>query len=42
MSHNRVFVGMYPNTVGAETSQDIVKDLYIVPEQNRDLNEGGN
>jgi hypothetical protein len=41
MSHNRVFVGTYPNTEGAETNQDIVKDLYIVPEQDRDSTEGG-
>jgi hypothetical protein len=41
MSHNRVFVGTYPNTEGAETDQDIVKDLHIVPEQDRDSNEGG-
>jgi hypothetical protein len=42
MSHNRVFVGTYPNTERAETNQDIVKDLYIVPEQDRGSNEGGN
>jgi hypothetical protein len=43
MNYNRVFVGTYPNTEGAETNyQDIVKDLYIVPEQDRDPNEGGN
>ena len=41
MSHNRVFVGTYPNTERAETNQDIVKDLYIVPEQDRDSTEGG-
>jgi hypothetical protein len=41
MSHNRVFVGTYPNTEGAEADQDIVKDLHIVPEQDRDSNEGG-
>jgi hypothetical protein len=42
MSHNRVFVGTYPNTEGAKTNQDIVKELYTVPEQDRDPNEGGN
>ena len=42
MSHNRVFVGTYPNTEGAETNQDIVRDLYIVLEQDRGSNEGGN
>jgi hypothetical protein len=42
MSHYRVFVGTYPNIKGAETNQDIVRDLYIVPEQDRDSNEGGN
>jgi hypothetical protein len=41
MSHNRVFVGTYPNTEGAETNQYKVKDLYIVPEQDRGSNEGG-
>ena len=42
MSHDRVFVGAYPNTEGAETNyQDIVRDLYIVPEQDRGSNEGG-
>jgi hypothetical protein len=41
MSHNRVFVGTYPNTKGAEADQDIVEDLHIVPEQDRDSNEGG-
>ena len=41
MSHYRVFVGTYPNTEGAETNQYIVKDLYKVPEQDRDSNEGG-
>ena len=42
MNYNRVFVGTYPNTECAETNyQDIVKDLYIVPEQDRDSNEGG-
>ena len=41
MSYNRVFVRMYPNTEGAETDQDTVEDLHIVPEQDRDSNEGG-
>ena len=41
MSHYRVFVGTYPNTEGAETNQDIVKDLHIVPEQDRGSNERG-
>jgi hypothetical protein len=41
MSHNRVFVRTYPNTEGAETNQGIVKDLHIIPKQDRDPNEGG-
>jgi hypothetical protein len=41
MSHNRLFVRTYPNTEGAETDQDIVEDLHIVPEQDPDSNEGG-
>ena len=41
MSHNRVFVGTYPNTEGAETDQALVKDLHMIPGQDRDSNEGG-
>jgi hypothetical protein len=41
MSQNRVSAGTYPNTEGAGTDQDIVEDLHIVPEQDRDSNEGG-
>ena len=41
MSHNRVFVRMYPNTDGAETDQALVKDLHMIPGQDRDSNEGG-
>jgi hypothetical protein len=41
MNYNRVFVGTYPNTEGAESNQYIVKNLYIVPEQDRGSNEGG-
>jgi hypothetical protein len=40
MSHNRVFVRTYPNTEGAETNQGIVKKWHIIPEQDRDSNEG--
>lgn len=41
MSHIRVFVRMYPNTEGAETDQALVKDLHMIPGQDRDSNEGG-
>jgi hypothetical protein len=41
MSHNRVFVRTYPNAEGAETDQDMVKKLHIIPEQDRNSNEGG-
>jgi hypothetical protein len=41
MSHNRLFVRTYHNTEDAETDQDIVKDLHIIPMQDCNSNEGG-